>query len=77
MYVQHRLKQASAEVYGLLEQQAHVYVCGDAVRMAKDVSRTFVEIIAEGCGVGLTEAEKVLKDMRAENRYQVGNLDQQ
>lgn len=75
--MQHRLKQASAEVYGLLEQQAHVYVCGDAVRMAKDVSRTFVEIIAEGCGVGLTEAEKVLKDVRAENRYQVGNLDQQ
>ncbi|KAH7252835.1 hypothetical protein BKA59DRAFT_492640 [Fusarium tricinctum] len=70
VYVQHRLKQASAEVYGLLEQQAHVYVCGDAVRMAKDVSRTFVEIIAEGCGVGLTEAEKVLKNMRAENRYQ-------
>ncbi|KIL89341.1 cytochrome p450 oxidoreductase [Fusarium avenaceum] len=70
LYVQHRLKQASAEVYGLVEQQAHVYVCGDAVRMAKDVSHTFVEIISEGCGVGLTDAEKVLKDMRAENRYQ-------
>ncbi|KAI1030063.1 hypothetical protein LB504_010362 [Fusarium proliferatum] len=69
-YVQHRLKEAATEVYQLLEQDGHIYVCGDAARMAKDVGYTLAEIIAQGRGVGLTEAKAVLKDMRAENRYQ-------
>lgn len=76
VYVQHRLKQATDEVYRLLEQQAHVYVCGDAARMAKDVSHTLAEIISQGRGVEFAEAEEVLKNMRAESRYQVRDFGQ-
>lgn len=69
--MQHRLKQAGAEVYRLLLQGASVYVCGDAARMAKDVNRTLAEIVAEGRGVNYAQGEAVLKEMRAANRYQV------
>ena len=34
-YVTHCLKETGAEVWQLLEQGAHLYVCGDAKMMAK------------------------------------------
>lgn len=46
-YVQHLLRQQGQELRDLiLRQGAHVYVCGDASRMAKDVAATMAEIIA-------------------------------
>lgn len=71
VYVQHRLKQNSAEVYSLLKEGASVYVCGDAARMAKDVHRVLAEILAEGQGVEREQGEVILKEMRATGRYQV------
>jgi hypothetical protein len=37
VYVQHRLREHGAELFQWLEAGAHVYVCGDAERMAPDV----------------------------------------
>ena len=37
VYVQHRLWERRAELYGWLEEGAHLYVCGDEKAMAKDV----------------------------------------
>ena len=34
-----------------LAEGAHVYVCGDAKRMAKDVERALVDIVAQYGGV--------------------------
>ena len=47
VYVQHRLKENAADVFAWLERGAHLYICGDANRMAKDVHQALVEIIAE------------------------------
>ncbi len=70
VYVQDRLKENAAEVYQWLEQGAHLYICGDADRMAKDVHNTLVDIVVEQGGKTSAEAETYLKTLRTNKRYQ-------
>ncbi|WP_299518963.1 assimilatory sulfite reductase (NADPH) flavoprotein subunit [uncultured Serinicoccus sp.] len=70
VYVQDRLRQHGAEVYDWLERGAHLYVCGDADRMAKDVHAALVDIVAEHRGVGAEAAEDYLGGLRDTRRYQ-------
>jgi sulfite reductase (NADPH) flavoprotein alpha-component len=49
VYVQQRMWENSAELFGWLEDGAHVYVCGDEKRMAKDVDAALHGIVAR-CG---------------------------
>jgi sulfite reductase (NADPH) flavoprotein alpha-component len=70
VYVQHRIKENAAEVYAWLERGAHVYICGDANRMAKDVHNALIEVIAEQSGKSSEEAEDYLKALRSAKRYQ-------
>ena len=44
VYVQHLIEQEAAALYGLLEQGAHIYVCGDAKHMAPDVREAFAKV---------------------------------
>lgn len=46
VYVQQRLREAGEEVWQLLQQGAHFYVCGDAAYMAGDVERALLDIIS-------------------------------
>ncbi len=70
VYVQHRLKEQASEVFAWLERGAHLYVCGDANRMAKDVHQALLEIIAEQGKYTTEQAEQYLKDLRINKRYQ-------
>ncbi len=70
VYVQQRIKENAAEVYAWLERGAHVYICGDANRMAKDVHTALIEVIAEQAGKSAEEAEDYLKALRSAKRYQ-------
>jgi sulfite reductase (NADPH) flavoprotein alpha-component len=45
-YVQDRMREVGSELWRWLAEGAHVYVCGDAKRMAKDVERALVDIAA-------------------------------
>ncbi len=56
VYVQHRMREAGRDLWSWLDDGAHVYVCGDAVRMAKDVETALVDIIAEHGGRSPAEA---------------------
>jgi sulfite reductase alpha subunit-like flavoprotein len=50
VYVQNLLREHAAELKDLvLRNNAHVYVCGDASQMAKDVFRAFSDIIRQDC----------------------------
>ncbi|KAH6893379.1 NADPH-cytochrome P450 reductase, variant [Thelonectria olida] len=70
VYVQHLLKDKARDVNQVLEDNGHVYVCGDAKYMARDVQSTFVEILKEERAVSEAQSKDMLKDMRAGNRYQ-------
>jgi sulfite reductase (NADPH) flavoprotein alpha-component len=70
VYVQDRLKEQAAEVFAWLERGAHLYICGDANRMAKDVHQTLLEIIAEQGQLSADQAEDYLKSLRSNKRYQ-------
>ncbi|MDD5394022.1 MAG: flavodoxin domain-containing protein [Thiothrix sp.] len=70
IYVQHRLLGAASEVYQWLRDGAHIYVCGDMRRMAKDVHQALVQIVAEQGGKTPQAAVEWLEQLIAERRYQ-------
>lgn len=70
IYVQDKMREQSAEFWQWLQEGAYVYVCGDAARMAKDVDKALLEIIAEQGGLSAEEAEEYLDGLREDKRYQ-------
>ncbi|MDM7890582.1 sulfite reductase subunit alpha [Curtobacterium caseinilyticum] len=69
VYVQTRMAERAAELYAWLEEGAHVYVCGDASRMAKDVEAALLQVIRTGRGRGEDDAQAYLADLRRAKRY--------
>jgi cytochrome P450/NADPH-cytochrome P450 reductase len=70
-YVQHRLAADRDRVWGLIEQGAVIYVCGDAGTMAPAVEHAFVGICRDKRGIGDGEAKAWLASMKADARYLV------
>ncbi|WP_418515815.1 sulfite reductase subunit alpha [Curtobacterium flaccumfaciens pv. flaccumfaciens] len=69
VYVQTRMLERSVELFDWLEDGGHVYVCGDASRMAKDVEAALLQVIRTGRGRGEDDAQAYLADMRRAKRY--------
>src|SRR6185437_8251858 len=46
IYVQDRMRDVGRDLWAWLAEGAHVYVCGDAKRMARDVERALVDVVA-------------------------------
>ena len=70
VYVQDKLREQGAEVWRWIDQGAHIYVCGDANRMAKDVEQALLELLAEHGGMDAEQADEFLSELRVERRYQ-------
>lgn len=70
VYVQHRLLEHGKEIYGWLADGAHLYVCGDASRLAPDVHDALGTIVAREAGLSRERAEEHLKRLQQEKRYQ-------
>jgi sulfite reductase (NADPH) flavoprotein alpha-component len=70
IYVQHRMLEQGAELYQWLEQGAHIYVCGDANHMAKDVQDALVQIVIKHGAKSEEQAEQYISDLRRVKRYQ-------
>lgn len=70
VYVQDKLREQGAEVWRWIEKGAHIYVCGDANRMAKDVEQALLELLAEHGGMDAEQADEFLSELRVERRYQ-------
>ncbi|MXS80018.1 sulfite reductase (NADPH) alpha subunit [Nitrosomonas eutropha] len=69
-YVQHRIHEHAHDVYAWLEEGAHIYICGDALRLAPDVHNTLVTVIEEQASVQREEAEEYLRNLQRDGRYQ-------
>lgn len=70
VYVQHRLREHAREIYQWLEEGAHVYVCGDALRMAKDVNQALLEIVSGQGNLSPDDANSYLTRLKKDKRYQ-------
>jgi sulfite reductase (NADPH) flavoprotein alpha-component len=69
-YVQDRMRQSGRELWAWLAEGAHFYVCGDAQRMAKDVERALVDVVAEFGARSADEAVVFVAQLKKSGRYQ-------
>jgi sulfite reductase (NADPH) flavoprotein alpha-component len=69
IYVQHRMAENAAEIWRWLQSGAQFYVCGDALRMAKDVDASLRKIVQEQSGKSPEEAQAYVEQMKADKRY--------
>ena len=70
VYVQHRMRELGRDIWSWIENGAHIYVCGDALRMAKDVEAALVDIIVDHSGRTRDQAMRFLVELKAADRYQ-------
>ncbi len=70
VYVQHRMLEHGAELWAWLEDGAHLYVCGDARRMARDVDATLREIVRRHGGRSGEAADEYVASLASSARYQ-------
>jgi sulfite reductase (NADPH) flavoprotein alpha-component len=69
VYVQHKMLQHAAELFAWIEQGAHIYVCGDRVRMARDVQQALVAIVQQQKNIDADDALQYVKQLRHQKRY--------
>ncbi len=69
VYVQHRLYEKRSDVWLWLQEGAHIYVCGEANPMAKDVDRTLHQICEEEGGLSSSLAKLYVQQLRQKKRY--------
>ena len=71
IYVQHRMMEASKELWSWLQRGAYFYVCGDARHMAKDVHQALIDIAQKEGGLSAEAAAEYVNVtlMKAEKRY--------
>jgi sulfite reductase (NADPH) flavoprotein alpha-component len=69
-YVQDRMREVGRELWAWLSDGAHIYVCGDAKRMAKDVEGALVEIVAAHGARSTDQAIAFIAELKKSGRYQ-------
>ncbi|MDG4765838.1 bifunctional nitrate reductase/sulfite reductase flavoprotein subunit alpha [Solwaraspora sp. WMMD406] len=69
VYVQDRMREHGAQLWRWLRDGAHLYVCGDARRMARDVDDVLRDIATAHGRLEPDAAQAWLKQLAAEKRY--------
>jgi sulfite reductase (NADPH) flavoprotein alpha-component len=70
IYVQHRMREVGRDLWSWIADGAHVYVCGDAKHMAKDVERALVDVVATFGARSTDQAIAFVSDLKKAGRYQ-------
>merc|ERR1712127_232166 len=70
VYVTHLLKEQGANVWRILgKENGHLYVCGDARNMARDVHNIVIEMCQEQGQMSSAEAQQFVKKLETQRRY--------
>lgn len=70
VYVTHLLEQNSEELWSVIgENNGHLYVCGDARSMARDVHDIVLKVVQEKGNMTEAQALTFVKKMEAQKRY--------
>ena len=70
IYVQHRILEQAEELWNWINRGAHIYICGDESRMAKDVHQALLRVIEEQGNQSSEQAKETLNQLRLDGRYQ-------
>jgi sulfite reductase (NADPH) flavoprotein alpha-component len=70
IYVQDRMREVGRDLWAWLAEGAHVYVCGDAKHMARDVERALIDVVATFGVRSTNEAVSFVADLKKSGRYQ-------
>ena len=69
IYVQDRMLEHGALFWSWLQEDARIYVCGDATYMAKDVDAALHTLIEKHGGMGPEAAQEYVTKLQDESRY--------
>jgi len=69
IYVQDRMRVASAELWQWIRDGASIYVCGDATRMAKDVDVALQQVFIDQGKLSEAKAKLEVRTLGATGRY--------
>ena len=69
IYVQDRMREVGRDLWACW-RRAHIYVCGDAKHMAKDVERALIDVVATFGARSVNEAVAFVAEMKKNGRYQ-------
>lgn len=70
IYVQDRIIEKAKRLWEWIQNGAHIYVCGDKDKMAKDVETALLKVIQEQGNFSKEAAKDFLKDLQKNQRYQ-------
>lgn len=69
LYVQHKIYENKKEFFSWIENGSIIYICGDALKMAKDVEDIILKIISEEKHCSLNNSIDYLNKLKKEKRY--------
>ena len=69
VYVQDRMREGAADLWAWLQDGAHFYVCGDAMRMAKDVDTALRDVARSQGGLDEAQAKDWIVALARQGRY--------
>ncbi|MDP2903673.1 MAG: sulfite reductase subunit alpha [Methylovulum sp.] len=69
VYVQDKMRENGAELFAWLEQGGYFFVCGDAYRMAKDVDKALLDVIAVHGKRSEPQAVDYVNQLKKDKRY--------
>src|SRR5262245_10442699 len=70
IYVQDRMREVGRDLWAWIAEGAHVYVCGDAKHMAKDVERALIDVVATYGVRTVNDAVAFVAELKKTGRYQ-------
>ena len=70
IYVHRRMRENGRDLWNWIRKGAHIYVCGDALRMAKDVEKALIDVVAEHGKRSVEDAARFVADLKKNDRYQ-------
>jgi NADPH-dependent sulfite reductase flavoprotein alpha-component len=69
VYVQDLMREHAVELWRWLEDGAHLYVCGDASRMARDVDQALRDVVRQRGHLDTERTDEYIKRLAADRRY--------
>ncbi|GAA3210008.1 bifunctional nitrate reductase/sulfite reductase flavoprotein subunit alpha [Actinocorallia longicatena] len=69
VYVQDRMREHAGQLWSWLQDGAHLYVCGDASRMAKDVDTALRKIATDQGHLSPEAADAYVRKLATDKRY--------